>query len=64
MPVKVLGTDYGLGEEDAVIQAIEYAEANGASICNLSFGTTTYYPHLEQVMKGLQDALCRVCWKR
>lgn len=51
MPVKVLGTDYGLGEEDAVIQAIEYAEANGASICNLSFGTTTYYPHLEQVMK-------------
>lgn len=51
MPVKALGTDYGLGEESAVISAIRYAEANGASICNLSFGTTEYYPGLEQVMR-------------
>ncbi len=51
MPVKALGTVYGLGEEEAVINAIRYAEANGASICNLSFGTTEYYPRLEQVMR-------------
>ena len=51
MPVKALGTAYGLGEEEAVINAIKYAEANGATICNLSFGTTEYYPNLEQVMR-------------
>ncbi len=51
MPLKALGTMDGLGEENAVIEAIRYAEANGASICNLSFGTTDYYPRLEQVMR-------------
>lgn len=51
MPLKALGTEYGYGEESAVIAAIRYAEANGASICNLSFGTTEYYPDLEKVMK-------------
>ncbi|MDO4268343.1 MAG: S8 family peptidase [Eubacteriales bacterium] len=51
MPVKALGTEYGLGEEEAVINAIRYAEANGASICNLSFGSTQYYPELEKVMR-------------
>ncbi|MDD3253984.1 MAG: S8 family peptidase [Lachnospiraceae bacterium] len=51
MSLKALGTDYGVGEESAVIAAIRYAEANGASICNLSFGTTENYPQLEQVMR-------------
>lgn len=51
MPVQVLGTAFGIGEERAVIEAIRYAEANGASICNLSFGTELYYPNLEQVMR-------------
>ena len=51
MSLKALGTDYGVGEEAAVISAIRYAEANGASICNLSFGTTVYYPNLEQAMR-------------
>ena len=51
MPLKALGTEYGLGEETAVINAIRYAEANGAEICNLSFGTSTYYPELERVMR-------------
>ena len=51
MPVQVLGTAFGIGEEGAVIEAIRYAEANGASICNLSFGTEVYYPNLEQVMR-------------
>ncbi len=51
MPVKVLGTNQGLGEQEAVIQGIRYAEANGAEICNLSFGTEVYFPELEQVMR-------------
>ncbi|MCI9161935.1 MAG: S8 family serine peptidase [Lachnospiraceae bacterium] len=51
MPLKVLGTDQGIGEEEAVLNAIRYAEANGALICNLSFGTEIYYPRLEQVMR-------------
>ncbi len=51
MPIKALGTELGIGEEEAVIRSIQYAEANGASICNLSFGTSEYYPRLEQVMR-------------
>lgn len=51
MVLKALGTRYGVGEEKAIIEAIRYAEANGASICNLSFGTTEYYPELEKVMR-------------
>lgn len=51
MSVKALGTEKGVGEESAVIAAIRYAEANGASICNLSFGTTENYPQLEQAMR-------------
>ena len=51
MPLKALGTEQGIGEERAVIEAIRYAEANGASICNLSFGSEIYYPQLEQVMR-------------
>lgn len=51
MSVKALGSQYGVGDETAVINAIRYAEANGASICNLSFGTAQYYPELEKVMR-------------
>lgn len=51
MPVKALGSEYGVGDQTAVINAIRYAEANGASICNLSFGTSQYYPELEAVMR-------------
>ncbi len=51
MSLKVLGTDYGIGDEDAVIEAIHYAESMGASICNLSFGSEYYYPRLEQAMR-------------
>ena len=51
MVLKALGTEFGVGEEEDVINAIRYAEANGAEICNLSFGTTHYYPELEKVMR-------------
>lgn len=51
MSLKALGSSEGVGEESAVVEAIRYAEANGASICNLSFGTTQYYPGLEAAMR-------------
>ena len=46
MPLKALGGEDGLGSPEAVIQAIHYAEAHGASICNLSMGTTAYSEEL------------------
>ena len=39
MPVKALGGEDGKGSPENVIAAIRYAEANGARICNLSFGS-------------------------
>lgn len=39
MVLKALGSDDGKGTIQAVLDAIRYAEANGASICNLSFGS-------------------------
>lgn len=54
MPLKALGTRYGIGDAASVIAAIQYAEANGASICNLSFGTLTSYPELEAVIRRSQ----------
>ena len=39
MPLKVLGTKDGVGTPENVAKAIRYAEAQGASVCNLSFGT-------------------------
>lgn len=38
MIIKALGGSSGTGETLSVVQAIKYAEANGASIVNLSFG--------------------------
>lgn len=52
MPVKVLGTQQGIGDAESVIAGIRYAEANGASICNLSFGTYTDYPQLKEVIQN------------
>ena len=40
MSVKALGGQEGSGSTASVIQAIQYAEANGADICNLSLGTS------------------------
>lgn len=51
MSLKALGTMEEKGSEEFIIDAIHYAEANGASICNLSFGTDEHHPDLEQVMR-------------
>lgn len=52
MPVKVLGTATGVGSAENVAKAIRYAEANGASICNLSFGTAKYNEELYETIKN------------
>lgn len=41
MSVKALGGYSKSGTTASIIKAISYAEANGASICNLSFGVTS-----------------------
>lgn len=50
MSVKALGGQDGSGSTASVIRAIQYAEANGASICNLSFGTSENDKALYQTM--------------
>lgn len=50
MSLKALGGYNGSGSTSDVIAAIRYAEANGASICNLSFGTSVYDEQLAKVM--------------
>lgn len=52
MSLKALGGEEGQGTPDAVIQAIRYAEANGASICNLSMGTSAYNEELAQTIQN------------
>ncbi|WP_077609811.1 S8 family peptidase [Clostridium sp. Marseille-P2415] len=52
MPLKALGGEDGVGSPEAVIKAIKYAEANGASICNLSMGTSSYSEELAQAIRN------------
>lgn len=52
MVIKTLGTATGIGTAGNVTKAIRYAQANGADICNLSFGTTKYSEELYQAMKN------------
>lgn len=50
MILKALGGADGSGSTASVVAAIQYAEANGASICNLSMGTSQHDEALYQVM--------------
>lgn len=52
MPLKALGGNDGSGSTSSIIRAILYAEKNGASICNLSLGTTKNDKALYEVMKN------------
>lgn len=51
MCLKALGGPYGIGSPSSVIQAIRYAEANGASICNLSLGTSALNEELAETIR-------------
>ena len=46
MAVKALGGWDGSGSTASIIRAIQYAEANGARICNLSLGSSRNDPAL------------------
>lgn len=52
MSLKALGGDNGQGTPETVIAAIRYAEANGAQICNLSFGAQAITDEMAAVMNA------------
>lgn len=52
MSLKALGGPLGIGSPNSVIQAIHYAEANGASICNLSLGSSAYSQELADTIQN------------
>ena len=51
MVLKALGGEEGKGSPENVMQAIRYAEANGAQICNLSFGSGQTSPEFEAAIR-------------
>ena len=51
MVLKALGGSEGKGSPESVIEAIKYAEANGADICNLSFGSSNCTPEFEAAIR-------------
>ena len=51
MVLKALGGEEGKGSPESVIEAIRYAEANGAQICNLSFGSGQTSPEFEAAIR-------------
>ena len=52
MVLKALGTENGMGAPEDIVEAIHYAEANGAVICNLSFGSTEYDESVAQAIQN------------
>ena len=51
MCLKALGGPLGVGSPGSIVQAIQYAEAHGASICNLSLGTAAFSEELDQAIR-------------
>lgn len=51
MVLKALGGPMGIGSSESVVRAIQYAEANGAAICNLSLSGSRYYENLDAAIR-------------
>ncbi len=51
LPLKIHGGEKNSGSVADAVKAIKYAEAAGADICNMSWGTTIYSEALETVMR-------------
>lgn len=51
LPLKIHGGLKGSGSVAQAVKAIKYAQAAGADICNMSWGTTVYSEILETVMR-------------
>ena len=54
MVLKALGGSDGKGSPESVIEAMKYAEANGADICNLSFGSGNCTPEFEAAIRDFK----------
>ena len=57
MSIKALGGEEGKGSPESVIAAIRYAEANGAQICNLSFGSENCTEEFRAAIQGSKMVL-------
>ena len=51
MVLKINGGSEGSGSISDAVDAVRYATMMGADICNISWGTSQYFPALEQAMK-------------
>ena len=51
LPLKIHGGEKNSGSVADAIKAVKYAQAAGADICNMSWGTTVYSEALETVMR-------------
>lgn len=51
MVLKINGGYEGSGSISDAVDAVRYATMMGADICNISWGTSQYFPALEQAMK-------------
>lgn len=51
MVLKALGGNNGRGSTESIMEAIRYAEANGAQICNLSFGSDNCPEELKNLIR-------------
>lgn len=51
LPLKIHGGEKSTGSVSDAVKAIKYAQAAGADICNISWGTSVYSEALETVMR-------------
>ncbi len=51
LPLKIHGGEKNTGSVADAVKAVKYAQAMGADICNMSWGTTVYSETLETVMR-------------
>lgn len=61
MPIKVLGANGLFGRTQSLIDAIKYAENNGAKICNLSLGSYKYNEELARTIKASKMLFVVAC---
>lgn len=61
MVLKTVNGTRGIGSYKAIVAAIQYAEANGADICNLSLGTYTDYPEIQEAIAQSKMLFVAAC---
>lgn len=61
MVLKTVNGTRGIGSYSSIVQAIQYAEQNGASICNLSLGTYTDYQEIHDVISQSNMLFVAAC---